>query len=169
MRRRISFQSCASGVGPPRTGVDGDDRVPGVVLPAEERLLLEPVELAAQGEHALLDLVQLAVLVGEQEQLLEVARLPAQAVVHLQPAREPGVLGGRPRRNLLVVPEPRRAHRLLEQRQPRPQAVRSKVITDPGKLGPDLSELSLDRAPFGHGVDGIAPAARHRAAVGVRR
>jgi uncharacterized protein (TIGR00251 family) len=30
----------------------------------------------------------------------------------------------------------------------------SKVITDPGKLGPDLLELSLHVPPVGHGCDG---------------
>jgi uncharacterized protein (TIGR00251 family) len=51
----------------------------------------------------------------------------------------------------------------------------SKVITDPGKLGPDLLELSLHVRPVGHGCDGtrvgrisvvVSPGARSSEVIG---
>ena len=94
------------GVGPPRPGMDGDDRVAGVVLAAEQARLFElrqaPLDrgqLGAQlGRHLL-------VLGGHLGQLAEVGDLGLQIAERLQLALGAGVGGGDARRRFLVVPE----------------------------------------------------------------
>ena len=62
------------------------------------------------------------------------------------------MLGREPGRALLVVPEPGLAHRLLELDDSRAADCRSgsKVITNPGELGPDLLEGAPDRGAISH-------------------
>ena len=85
---------------------------PAVVLAVEVRRLLQALELASQRRDRRLDLG--GHLRVELEQADRVLVLPAQALVHLEPLRDAGVLGGDLLRALLVVPEAGLAHRLLE-------------------------------------------------------
>ncbi len=99
-------------VGAARAGVNRDDSVAGVVLAVEQRVLLEPLELAAERLQLGLDVGRELGL--ELEQLGGVVVLALQALVALEPLRQAGVLGGDCGRVGLVVPEPGRAHLLLE-------------------------------------------------------
>ena len=103
------------GVGAAGAGVDGDDRVAGVVLAAEEARLFElgqprldrrqlPLEFA-------LDLVVFLGQLGEVTEFGDVGLEPAE---HLQAALGAGVDGGGAGGGLLVVPEAGGAHLLLE-------------------------------------------------------
>ena len=58
-------------------------------------------------------------VLAEREELVRVVELALQALVALELAREPRVLGRDARRGRLVVPEPGSAHRLLELGAPR--------------------------------------------------
>ena len=99
-------------VGAAGARLERDDRVAGVVLAVEERRLLEPVELALERPDRGLDLVgHLRVELEQAGGVLEVGR---QALVHLEALRDARVLGADLLRPLLVVPEARLAHRLLE-------------------------------------------------------
>ena len=91
--------------------MDLEHRVAPVVLPVEERVLLEAAQLALERGDELRDLV---LVLTELQQLARVGKLALQSLVALELAREPRVLGGDPRRVRLVVPEARGAHRLLE-------------------------------------------------------
>jgi hypothetical protein len=99
-------------VGAARAGVDRDDRIAPVVLAGEERVLLEALELGAQGRERRGDLVSHVAV--HRRELGGVLVLPAQTFVALEPPRHPGVFGRDLGRALLVVPEPRSAHLLLE-------------------------------------------------------
>ena len=92
----------------PRGSRDG---VPGVVLPVEERVLLQPCELVLERRDELRDL---AFVLAELEELAHVGELALQPLVALELADEARVLGRDARRARLVVPEPGSAHRLLE-------------------------------------------------------
>ena len=92
--------------------MDRDDGVAGVVLAVEERVLLQALELAAERLQLVLDVGRELGL--ELEQLGGVVVLALQALVALEPLRETGVLGRDGGRAGLVVPEPGRAHLLLE-------------------------------------------------------
>ena len=85
-----------------------------VVVTAEEGVLLEAVELAAQGDGVLLDLVEEALRRRDQRHELAEIGLAAELVVALEAAREPRVLRGDAGGPSLVVPEPRGAHGLFE-------------------------------------------------------
>jgi len=99
------------GVGPARAGVDRHDCVAAVVLAVEERVLLEPGELAPQRDDRRFDLAgHLAV---HPEQFGRVLVLALELPVALEPARDTRVLGRGARRTLLVVPEAGLPHLLL--------------------------------------------------------
>ena len=101
------------GVGPPRSRVDLQDRIAGVVLSGEERVLLEPPELAFERVDDLGDLrAELALTEGEE--LLRVVVLALEALVALELPRRACVLGRDASGPGLVVPETGSAHRLLE-------------------------------------------------------
>ena len=78
------------------------------------------------------------VLVGELQQRLEVTDVALQRLPGLELARRPRVLGADLRRDLLVIPEPRRAHPPLELRDRPRQPVRIQVALE-------VPELHLDR------------------------
>ena len=99
-------------VGAARVGLDRHDRVAAVVLAGEERVLLQPLELAAQRHDRRRDVVREALV--QLEQLARVVVLARQAVVALEPPREARVLGGDGRRMLRVVPEAGLSELLLE-------------------------------------------------------
>ena len=108
-------------VGAARVGLDRDDRVAAVVLAAEERVLLQALELAVERRDRGPDLAGEALV--HREQLARVVELAAQPVVALEPLRDPGVLRGDRGRALLVVPESRLPELLLELGEPRPQPI----------------------------------------------
>jgi hypothetical protein len=116
--------------------VDRDDGVARVVLAREERLLLQPVELPLQAGHALRDLVQLAVVGGEPDELAQIRGLLREGVVPIAPAREARVFRGDLRSQLLVIPEAGRAHRLLELAEADAQGIRVKGNHGPSSTGP---------------------------------
>ena len=90
-------------VGAAGVGLDGHDRVAAVVLAGEERVLLQPLQLAAQRHDRRGDVVgEIGI---ELEQLARVVVLAGEPVVAVDPLRQPRVLGGHGRRVLLVVPE----------------------------------------------------------------
>ncbi len=99
-------------VGAPRAGLEGDDRIAGVVFAVEEGCLLEPLELAAQRHDRALDLGLEVRL--ELEEPGRVFELGGQPLEHLDALRDPRMLGRDRLRALLVVPEARLAHGLLE-------------------------------------------------------
>ena len=128
------------GVGAPGARLERHDGVAGVVLAVEERRLLEPLELAAQRPDRCGDLVG-----HRRVELVELAGvlvLAGEPLVGLELLRDAGVLGarssapgpGRPRSRARSWPTSSSARRSLRR-------AGSKVITDPGKLGPDLLEL----------------------------
>ncbi len=96
---------------PAGPGVDLEDGVARVVLPREERVLANAVELRLELRDEARDL---ALVLAQLAQFLRVLVLRLQALVALELARHPRVLGGDAGRSGLVVPEPRSAHRLLE-------------------------------------------------------
>jgi len=113
--------------------VDRHDRVTAVVVTGEERVLLEAIELAPKRLDRGGDLVgHLAVHGKELARVLVVAR---EALIALQPSREPRVLGRNPRRALLVVPESRCAELLLELGDAFPQAFGVKGNHGPRRAG----------------------------------
>ena len=89
-----------------------DDGVAGVVLAVEERVLLEPLQLAPERLQLRLDVVGEVGL--ELEQLGRVVVLALEPLVALEALRQAGVLGGDGGRAGLVVPEARLAQLLLE-------------------------------------------------------
>ena len=120
-------------VGAAGVGLDRHDRVACVVLAGEERILLQPLELAAERHDRLLDVVGEALV--QLEQLARVVVLARQPVVALEPPREPCVLGGDHRGMLLVVPESRLAELLLELGDARRQSIRVKGNHGPSRAG----------------------------------
>src|SRR5204862_4500799 len=116
-----------------RARVDRDDGVAAVVLAGEQRVLLQPLELAPQRRDRGGDLVgHLAVHGVELTRVLVVA---GEALVALEPLRQPRVLGGDASRVLLIVPESRRAELLLELGDATPQPVRVKANHEPRRAG----------------------------------
>ena len=99
MRSSISAQSCASV--PPASGLDRHDRVARVVLAGEERVLLQPRELAAHvAQHGL------ELLVRERAHALaQELDVRDELVIALELLLSALVLGGEQRGALLVVPE----------------------------------------------------------------
>ena len=116
--------------------MDRDDRVAGVVVTSEQRVLLETLELTPQGGDTSLELGELGVAGRELEKLAQVARLALEALVALDPASQTRVIGRDPRRGLLVVPETGRGHRRLELGDPRLQCYRVKGNHGPSRAGP---------------------------------
>ena len=116
--------------------MDRDDRVARVVLAGEEGLLLQPVKLTLETRDTLSYLVQLAVVGGERDELVEVGGFLREAVVALTPARQPRVLGRGLRGPLLIVPEAGRSHRLLELASADAQGIRVKGNHGPSPAGP---------------------------------
>src|SRR5437764_866358 len=93
-------------------GVERDGGVPGVVLAAEDRVLLELLQLAAERRDRGLDLGRH--LPVHREELGGVLVLLREPAVALEPPRDARVLGRDPRGPLLVVPEAGLPHLLLE-------------------------------------------------------
>jgi hypothetical protein len=103
------------GIGAARAGVDGDERVARVVAPGEQPLLLELGEVLLDGGHLAGDLVgERVVLLGHLGERLEIVDVGLQGAPALEAPRRPRVLGADLRGDLLVVPEPRLLHLLLE-------------------------------------------------------
>ena len=103
------------GVGAARAGVDGHERVAGVVGAGEQALLLERREARLDRAERLLDLGgELRVLLGELDEPLEVVDVARQLLVGAQAARLARVLGADAPGGLRVVPEARLAHLALQ-------------------------------------------------------
>ena len=116
------------GVGPARAGVDGDERVAGVVAAGEQALLLERRRRRLDRGERLVELGgQLRVLLGQLDQAVEVLGVAAQPVEGLEPAAAARAYSALtlPAR-LGVVPEAR-----LRPSGPRARAVRSR--SQPGQ------------------------------------
>ena len=96
---------------PPSPAWIETQRVARVVLAGEERVLLEPVQLTLQRRDERRQVAVVVALAGQRADRLVVV---GEAVVRLELARHARVLGGDPRRLLLVVPEAGRAHARLE-------------------------------------------------------
>ena len=121
IRSTISAQSWASV--PPGAGVDGHERVAGVVGAGEQPLLLERVEPRLNRLNLLLELGgDLRILLGQLGQRLEILDVVLEIAEDREPASRASMLGADPRRVLLVVPEPGRPHLVFE----RPQALRQR-------------------------------------------
>jgi hypothetical protein len=116
--------------------VDRDHGVPGVILAREERVLLHPVQLTLESGEGLLHLIELAVVRGELEELREVIGIARERVVALPPPCQARVLGRDRGRALLIVPEARLPHRLLELGDAGAQRVRVKGNHGPSRAGP---------------------------------
>ena len=109
-------------LGAPGARVDADDGVAGVELPGEQPLLLQALEDPADLGRQPLDLfrqllghlVAAGLLGGHVEQHLQVVDLRGEVLVVLQPAPQAAVAGAQLLGVVLVVPEVRGAHRLLE-------------------------------------------------------
>ena len=101
------------GVGAARARLERHDRVTGVVLAVEERVLLELRELLPQRSEQRGDLALHLAAVHRGELARVVVLLP-QPPVAVEPPRDPRMLRGDLRRPVLVVPESRRVHLLLE-------------------------------------------------------
>src|SRR5215208_136360 len=142
-----------------RPRVDGHDRVPGVVAAGEERVLLEPVELAADGRERLGDLVRH--LPVHREELAGVLVLAAQPIVAIEPPGEARMLRGDRRRPLLVVPEPRLPELALELGDARPQRIGVKGNHGPSRAGPRSPSAAPRRSESGPPLPlSVAPTTR---------
>ena len=132
-------------------GVDRDHRITQIVLAVEERVLLQPRELDRNGQQLGAQLVLERRV--DLEQLGCLLHLTVEAVVAVEPARQPGVLGGDAGRLLLVVPETGRAHQGFELFLAGRQLNGSKVLTNPVELGSELLEQLRERLVLlvGHG------------------
>ena len=118
------------GVGPARAGVDGHERVAGVVAPGEQTLLLELRQARLDGGEVLVDLrPQRRVLGGHLGQPVEVLDVGGERRERLQAPRGARVLGRHGRGPLGVLPEPGRPHLRLERRHALAQ--RSRVKDSP--------------------------------------
>ena len=103
------------GVGPAGAGRQGADRVAGVVLAGEQRLLLQPVDLAPDAGLALGHLGQEARLVGHQlDEPREVVDLALEGAVGLEPPADAGVLRRQPPGGARVVPHAGRGQGLVQ-------------------------------------------------------
>ena len=144
MRSSISAQSCASV--PPVPGVDRDDGVAGVVLAVEERVLLQPAELAARAARA-------SSRSRSPSSRVELEQLARVVVLALRAARSARACASGARARSRCAPraawssqKPGAPMRLPRARRGAAlSASGSKVITDPGELGPDLLELLVER------------------------
>ena len=121
-------------VGAAGARVDGEHRVAAVVLACEERVLLEPLELAR-------DRTQLdrKLLLQRRVQLVELGRvldLRPQPLVAIESPLHACVLGRDLRRPGLVVPEPWIVHRRLELAEAGGQRVGVKGNHGPTRGGP---------------------------------
>src|SRR5581483_5211016 len=123
------------GVGAARPGLERHDCVAGVVLAVEQRRLLQPLELGAQRREQLADLA-LHVAAVERGELLRVLVVAGERAVAVEPARDARVLGRDSRRLLLVVPEARRVHLLLERYETGFERSGVKGTHGPSRAGP---------------------------------
>ena len=106
------------GVGAARAGVDGDERVAGVVLAGEQALLLERGEPRLDRGERLLELGgDVRVLLGELDEPLEVLGVGLELLERVEPPLRARVLGADAPGRLGLVPEARRAHLGLERAQ----------------------------------------------------
>jgi hypothetical protein len=92
--------------------VDGHDRIAGVVLAGEERVLLHALELVLDGRELRLDL--LAQISVEREELPRVLVVADESLVTLKALAQARVLGRDLGCVLLVIPEARLPEFLLE-------------------------------------------------------
>ena len=131
-------------VGAARVGLDRDDRVSRVVLAGEERVLLQPGELAAHvAQHGL------ELLVRERAHALaEELDVRDELVVALELLLRALVLGREPRGALLVVPEVGLRELLLELVEAGLQRSGVKGNHGPSRAGP-RSPRAARRAGFG--------------------
>src|SRR5262249_34567005 len=123
-----------------RTRVDGDDRVAAVVLAGEQRVLLEPLELAPKRRDRGGDLVGHVTVHGVE--LARVFVVAGQPLVALESSAQTRVLGADPCWSSQNPGAPSSSSSSATRRL---SPSGSKVITDPGELGPDLLELLLQR------------------------
>src|SRR5204862_6528433 len=115
-------------------GVDRHERIAGVILPREDRVVLEPVERLPKGRDAGLDLRgHLAV---QRQELLRVLVLLRDAAVALEALRQARVLGRDLRRVLLVVPEAGLAELFLQLGDTALESVRVEGNHGPRRAGP---------------------------------
>src|ERR1043165_5111639 len=102
-------------VGAAGAGVDGDDRIAGVVLATEQPRLFQLGEAPLDRAQLGVELSRhLLVLVGHLRQVAEVGDVRLQTPEHLQPPLRPSMGSRGPSSGLLVVPEPRTPHLLLQ-------------------------------------------------------
>jgi hypothetical protein len=105
-------------VGPAGAGVDGHQRVAGVVLAAEQPLLLQLAEPPLDRLERLVELGrELGILLRELGQPLEVVRVGGEPREHVEAPLCARVLGADARGPLRLVPEPGLAHLRLERAQ----------------------------------------------------
>src|SRR5439155_17912449 len=104
------------------------------VLAAEERLLLQALELLPERRDRRGDLVLHSAI--HREQLLRVFVVTRELLVAVELARDTRVFGGDLGRTVLVVPETGLAHPLLELGAAVPQRIRVKGNHAPGPAGP---------------------------------
>ena len=110
------------GVGAAGAGVDGDERVTGVVLAGEQALLLERGEPLLDRRQRLLQLGgDLRVLLGELDEPVEVLGVGLELLERVEPPLRARVLGADAPGRLGLVPEARRAHLGLERADAVPQ------------------------------------------------
>jgi hypothetical protein len=115
--------------------MDRDDGIPRVVLAAEQRGLLEALEAAPERCERVVDFLDVVVR-GDREELLELLDLRGEALVALEPPAQAGVFGRERGRALLVAPEARSPHRVLELRDPGSECIRVKGNHGPRRAGP---------------------------------
>ena len=120
-------------VGAAGAGMDRDDRVAGVVLAVEQRVLLQARELLAERLELGLDLLVQPGL--ELEQLGGVVVLALEPLVALEALRQARVLGRDPGGVVLVVPEARLPQLLLQLGDPCGDRVGVKGNHEPRRAG----------------------------------
>jgi hypothetical protein len=130
-----------AGVRPAGTGVDGDDGVGGVVLPAEQARELGGVEAALDGDElfgGFAPRVRVIGLRGELEEHLRVLEVRLQAVVDRELPLHRGLLAQELLRLLAVAPELRVGGAGLQVLLSRAQA--TPVKDAPGALRSDCAD-----------------------------
>ena len=143
------------GVGAARARVDGDERVPGVVVAGEQPLLLGRVQTRLDGRDRLFELGgDVLVLLGHLGEALEVLRVGLQLREAVQAPLRAGVLGPDLRRRVRVVPEAGRAHLRLERLEAFLHLRRVQIVREQGHLLADGGQPLRGGLIGGHGEAG---------------